>query len=282
MTVRLAVAGWSLFIAENVVLSENRTRIIQLLDDDEEESKYHILYGSCSTIATAAILYGFFKCRKAGPYQFPLYSIPSRARVVIAFALQATGCIGLTQLAPRMQMPVIFTPNETDVTSLDKGINNQALQQHNQQSNSSTEGKRSLKIRCPFDFSPSHNSQNGLAGIDRVTRHPALWSMACVGLGQAVVSSSIPLAAWYCMPTAVALIGGSHHDSRFQRGIGGYLHPDIYIRTSNIPFYGMIFGDQSADGGTKETFAALSREVKTSNLVVGAAMALLMAARRIR
>ena len=37
MSVRLAVAGWSLFIAENVILSENRTKIIELLEDDKEE-----------------------------------------------------------------------------------------------------------------------------------------------------------------------------------------------------------------------------------------------------
>ena len=46
MSVQLAVAGWGLFIAENWILSENRTSIIEWLEDDAEESKYHALYGN--------------------------------------------------------------------------------------------------------------------------------------------------------------------------------------------------------------------------------------------
>jgi hypothetical protein len=46
MSVQLAVAGWGLFIAENWILSENRTNIIKWLEDDAEESKYHALYGN--------------------------------------------------------------------------------------------------------------------------------------------------------------------------------------------------------------------------------------------
>ena len=52
-TMRWAVGGWSFFIVENVVLSENRARVIALLGDDERESRYHALYGSLSTAAAA-------------------------------------------------------------------------------------------------------------------------------------------------------------------------------------------------------------------------------------
>ena len=64
MSVKLAVAGWAFFLAENVILSENRTKIIELLNDDKEESRYHMVYGTCSTVATGAILYSFVKARK--------------------------------------------------------------------------------------------------------------------------------------------------------------------------------------------------------------------------
>ena len=44
---RWASGGWSFFIAENLVLSENRTMLIDQLGDDG----YHYLYGFFSTAA---------------------------------------------------------------------------------------------------------------------------------------------------------------------------------------------------------------------------------------
>ena len=49
--VRWAVGGWTLFVCENAVLSENRTWLIDSMGDD----KYHVFYGTCSTIATVSI-----------------------------------------------------------------------------------------------------------------------------------------------------------------------------------------------------------------------------------
>ena len=134
-------------------------------------------------------------------------------------------------MAPKAQIPVIFTSEEAAAQEDKSGPLPPSSSQ-----------KRLAKIRCPFDFTPP---VGGLYGIDRVSRHSALWSMACVGLGQALVTPSIPLAAWMCMPTVLALVGGGHHDSRFRRGIGGTLSADYEKKTSNIPFYGMMMGDQS-------------------------------------
>lgn len=263
MSVRLAAAGWGFFVAENVVLSENRSKIIELLDDDEHESKYHLLYGSCSTLATATIVYSWFKCKQAPPFQFRPKSFPGRLRVCSALVLQALGFIGLTQMAPRLQVPFVSPEN-----TIEEGV----------APSSSKEARRVTTIRCPFDFTP----QEGLSGIERVSRHSALWSMAFVGLGQAAVTASIPLAAWYTMPTAVALIGGGHHDSRFKRGIGGNITPELEARTSNVPFVGMVFGDQTSDGGSVGAFTALGREIKGLNMTFGVCGALLLFLRRIR
>ena len=52
---RWAVGGWSFFIAENVIISQNRADIIAALGDDAKETRYHILYGSCSSLATASM-----------------------------------------------------------------------------------------------------------------------------------------------------------------------------------------------------------------------------------
>lgn len=266
MSVQLAMAGWSFFIAENVILSENRTLIINYLNDDQEESKYHLLYGSFSTIATGTILYSYYKCRNASPYQFPLSSSPSRVRILLSLLFRSLGFVGALQLVPTLQMPVLLTHDTTN----------------NNQDTNQPESKTSFKIRCPFDFTTQSDNATKLKGVERVTRHPALWSLAFIGLGQATVTASIPLAVWYSMPTAVALLGGSHHDSRFRRGIGGNLTVSMDAKTSNIPFYGMIFGDQQKEGGTIGAFKALSRETKSSNLMVGIGLATLMALRRIR
>ena len=262
MSVRLAVAGWGFFVAENVIISENRSKIIEILDDDDDESKYHLLYGSCSTLATATIVYSWFKCKQAAPFQFHPKYFPGRLRVCSALVLQACGFIGLSQMVPRLQIPFELASQDTSevVAPSSKG------------------SRRVTTIRCPFDFTP----QDGLSGIERVSRHSTLWSMAFLGIGQAVVTASIPLAVWYTMPTAVALIGGGHHDSRFKRGIGGRISPEYEARTSNVPFIGMVFGNQTSDGGSVGAFTALSREIKGLNMTLGICGALLLFWRRIR
>eukprot|EP00429_Kryptoperidinium_foliaceum_P035047 CAMPEP_0176166482 /NCGR_PEP_ID=MMETSP0120_2-20121206/85149_1 /TAXON_ID=160619 /ORGANISM="Kryptoperidinium foliaceum, Strain CCMP 1326" /LENGTH=72 /DNA_ID=CAMNT_0017504031 /DNA_START=12 /DNA_END=227 /DNA_ORIENTATION=+ len=58
--IRWAAGGWAFFIAENAILSENRTYLIQELGDD----RYHLVYGTLSTIATASIGYSFYSIRK--------------------------------------------------------------------------------------------------------------------------------------------------------------------------------------------------------------------------
>ena len=56
-TLRWAVGGWSFFIAENVIISHNRTEIIEAFGNDA----YHAAYNTLSKAATAAIGWGWFK-----------------------------------------------------------------------------------------------------------------------------------------------------------------------------------------------------------------------------
>ena len=56
---RWAVGGWTFFIAENFLLSENRTWLIDEIGDDN----YHLVYGFFSTVACSSIGYGYFKLR---------------------------------------------------------------------------------------------------------------------------------------------------------------------------------------------------------------------------
>ena len=87
---------------------------------------------------------------------------------------------------------------------------------------------------------------------------------------------SLPQAAWLAMPTAVALIGGAHSDSRKRRGMGGTLPPELDAVTSNAPFVAMLSG---AQGGVLAAFSALVSELKTGNALAGAGMAALWALR---
>lgn len=54
---RFFIFGWGLFCTENLVLSENRTFIIEKLG----LSTYRSIYGTFSTISMASIAYGYFK-----------------------------------------------------------------------------------------------------------------------------------------------------------------------------------------------------------------------------
>ena len=77
----------------------------------------------------------------------------------------------------------------------------------------------------------------------------------------------------------VALVNGTHLDSRHRRGMGGSLSAELDASTSNVPFAAMLSG---AQGGVAEAFTALTQELKLSNASLGAAVALWLAVRRVR
>ena len=106
------------------------------------------------------------------------------------------GLVGFSQLLPKLQVPVGRTP-EPSTSSGGAGS-----------------GQRTWSVRCPFDFSAPAAEDGSIHGVQRVSRHAALWSFAAVCLGSAVVVPSIPQAACLAGPTMVALLGGAHTDSR--------------------------------------------------------------------
>lgn len=235
-----AVGGWSLFIVENYILSENRTFIINTVGDDN----YHYIYGTCSTAATASIAYAFFRKIKVDslPLRWPIGQPVPPAMMMLGFTLQAVGMTMASQALPRFQIPFVaesaMPPQEvTTVTRLS--------------STPPPSSPQKWKVRCPFDFTDSKSfTENGIVsptGLDRITRHPGLWSAALLGLGTAVMTPSLPRAVWWGMPTFVALVGGAHTDSRFRRGMGGVLDPAVDETTSNLPFWAMITGRQGSD-----------------------------------
>ena len=280
-----AAGGWSLFIAENLILSENRTYLIDQLGDDG----YHGLYGTLSTIAMGSVAYGYrYKVRGQGPFAFNP-AAGGRAgptSLAASFALQALALGMVSQSAPKLQIPVhlVDGSGSADAASAAKAAAGPAAPTAPASGGSGSQ----WKVRCPFDFSDS-KSQTGvpkgtkqqadqLAGLDRITRHPGLWSFGLLGLGNALLVPSIPTRIWLSMPAMVALIGGAHTDSRHRRGMGGELCKEVDEVTSNVPFLAMIMGRQ--EGGVMQTFQALGDEVKVLNAALAAGGAALWVARR--
>lgn len=259
---RWAVGGWSFFIAENVVLSENRSFIIEKLGGDEDV--YHYVYGACSTFAVGSIFYGYrYKVKPASYSALSAPVIPKRF-LAGAFLFQGVGAILASQSLPKLQIPFYLgSSSKQEIENIPTATSN----------NSTTNNK--WKVRCPFDFSDSKSFTTGGTdsayeprGLDRVSRHPGLWSFGLLGLGNSFLyPHNIPQQLWFAMPIAVALIGGAHQDSRFRRGMGGNLPNDVDCKTSNIPFAAMIAGKQ--DGGDiQQSFVSLIEEGKGLNAVL--------------
>lgn len=271
---RWAVGGWSFFIAENLILSENRSAIrVALASGDGEspevegDSRYHLLYGTLSTLATASIGYAYLrKVRNAAPLQWPIGAAPPGFRLGLCFGLQALGLAGMASALPKLQIPVARADGNTG--DLPAAVAQPAPSQP----------ARAWAVRCPFDFAADKNKDPTiLHGADRVSRHLGLWSFGLTFLGEAAVVASVPQAAWLAMPTLVALIGGAHADSRYARGMGGEPLPaDIAARTSNVPFWAMLSGAQGSGA-----FAALIDEAKLLNAACAAAVAAIWALRRL-
>lgn len=231
---RWAVSGWAFFIAENAILSENRTFLISELGDD----RYHLLYGTFSTAAMGSIAYSYYYLTKKAPPAVTkgVTKSISVGSLTSAWASTTLGFIMASQALPKMQVPV----------------------------------SSSLQVRCPFDFTDKREPDAKLYGLERITRHPGLWSMAFVFAGNAFLQTSLPLQLWWMGPTAIAWLGGMHSDSRFRRGMGGTLDPHYDSVTSNVPFVAMLTGRQGAIGKAAND---LFQEIKPLNAAMAATAA---------
>ena len=176
--VRWAAGGWTLFVVENAVLSENRTWLIDSMGDDN----YHAFYGTLSTIATVSIGYAYYKvARKTPPIPPQLRRWKKNASPPIVSGIGSWMCtsVGLvmaSQVAPTFQIPVSFFDGS------DKRY------------------QMNIQVRCPFDFNDKRLDSNdafGARGTERISRHPGLWSFALIGMGQSFLAPTIPLQIWW-------------------------------------------------------------------------------------
>lgn len=273
-SVRWAAGGWAFFIAENVILSENRTFLIENLGDDG----YHNVYGLISTAAVGSIVYAYVnKARNVPPLLWTVATAPLPSRIA-SWMLLSVGLGMASQTLPKFQMPLAYVPTTTTAEPVhDKDA--PAMSQE------APTKKSSFQVRCPFDFADAKKQKlsNGttpdLYGLERISRHPGLWSMALVGLGHACLVPSLPQRIWLCMPTLVAWVGGSHTDSRYRRGMGGTLDAEYDAKTSNVPFAAMVT-HSFWDGAGLDEWQRLVAEIKPLNALLAAGVAAVWAFRR--
>jgi hypothetical protein len=194
-----AIGGWTFFIAENAILSENRTYLITALGGDE--SNYHLMYGTLSTTATASIGYAYYHLTRKNPILVSYFKNSSAAlvpkppplpiaNVLVSWTCLSVGLVLASQALPKMQIPIRFTTSTTSSSSTSQ-------QQQQQQQQPAGEGNWKLSVQCPFDFSDkykdnnssSNNNSNVVTGVDRVSRHVGLWSLGLISVAQAVLIS---------------------------------------------------------------------------------------------
>lgn len=269
-SLKWALGGWSFFILENYLLSENRSTLIRHTSDDT----YHIAYGALSTCAMTSVLYGYFyKVKDAAPFLWRVGSVVPLGARLGSWICLSLGLGMVSQMPPKLQIPIHFSGEATAV----------ADEQTGQTTNSTTNvplnnpQKGGWKVRCPFDFTDNKSPTSEVHGLERITRHPGLWSFGLLGLGNALLVPSLPQRVWLSMPLMVALVGGSHTDSRFRRGMGGTLSNEYDEKTSNVPFLAMLSGKQ---GNVVDVCRELCWEGKGLNAVLALGVAGVWVARR--
>lgn len=261
---RCITIGWTGFILENLILSENRDYLIQTFGKDT----YHGVYGGLSTIACASFLFGYVKHRnfyklaqKANinsssqqllemPYWPPGGRFVGRSAGLV---LQCIGAVGMMQPLPKLQIPV--------------GVSSSSARDHSSGSSHGDDGGGSssassasswmpaFSLKCPVEWKASRDAQSGqVQGMHRVCREPLLWSFGILGFGTALRSNAPAAVAMYSFPLIFAAIGSAHKDSRYYRGRQeNPLTPEEENQTSWLPFGAVVTGQQRLEDIVKET-----------------------------
>lgn len=218
--------------------------------------------------------YAYKMVRNAEPMMWnSIKGAPLGAKVG-SFVCFSLGLGMMSQMPPKLQIPVEYRGGP--------GVGESAVQPNaiNTDANNTSFGEQSAgwKVRCPFDFTDNKNPDlNSVAGLERISRHPGLWSFAFLGLGQAFLTPSLPQQVWFAMPALVALIGGAHTDSRYKRGMGGCLEESYEKITSNVPFWAICSGKQGEIGNVLKE---MGEEVKPLNAAIAVGVAGIWVLRR--
>lgn len=269
-SVKLVTLGWSIFLAENIILSENRTAIIETVGD----KNYHRLYNTLSLSSTCLILYGYVRHgRNKGPTH-KLWNPAARPVKLAAFSLRAAGLIGISQQLPKVKNP--FTQVTSSSASSSASTNqkewisqgsSEYTKGHLQNSDPKPKGAASTS-GCPIDFQFGKDRKPGeIWGMKRITRHPQLFSLGLTCISFTLASSYYSHLVFWSMPLLFAFVGGAHQDSRYRRGMGGYLSREQESLSSLIPFQALLQG--------KQKWSDLAADLKEMNAILAIGLAAL-------
>ena len=219
-----------------------------------------------------SIFYAYFRKVKDAPPLLFKGPVPIGAKVA-SFMCLSVGLGMASQIPPKLQIPVQFvnknnSADENNTIATSASDTSATVAGPTQQTEGG--GGGAWKVRCPFDFTDNKDTNSPVYGLERISRHPGLWSFGLLGLGSAFLVPSLPQSLWLAMPSMMAMIGGAHTDSRFRRGMGGELSGEYGRVTSNIPFVAMLSG---AQGNVIDVMNEFSSEIKPLNaaLAVGTA-----------
>lgn len=241
---RYILLGWTFFISENLLLSENRDFIISKIT----EKNYHSLYNTLSAASCGSILYGYFRYGRQGP-RLANFGLVGRSGIirVLLVGVQALGMAGIISMLPKLQVPFALSFSsadaknasvvEVDATQSPGEIKTSVAVQDASTDNSST-GIPSVKLLCPIDF--SHKKDSSV--LTKITRHPQLFSLAFATLPIALTSPLASHLILFGFPSVFTLVGGMHLDHRYLKS--GRLSQEEYEKTSLLPFVALIQGKQ--------------------------------------
>jgi hypothetical protein len=235
-----AIGGWTFFIAENAILSENRTYLIRVLDGDGDgdgdgdEHNYHLLYGSLSTAATASIGYAYYHLTRKTPALVHYFKSSTTtairpplpiANLLLSWTCLSVGLVLASQALPKMQIPIRLTSSSSSQPPTIANGNEYGdmigPSPRPPPSPAADAAGWKLSVQCPFDFSDKYkdktnSSDNGssnnsimVTGVDRVSRHVGLWSLGLMSASQAALIIPSTAAAVVSSSTAAAAAASS-------------------------------------------------------------------------
>jgi hypothetical protein len=220
---RLIFWGWTGFIAENLVLSHNRSAIIEELGD----KNYHRIYNTLSTASCLTILYGFYRGKKLtspntihGLNKFN----GTRAGKILGMGIRVIGLGIGSQTFPKLQFPweIHYGASQKDQSE----INSQAIQH------------LTVKSKCPIEFGSDRDGETAIS--KKITRHPMLWTLGLTSLSFIFRSTYMHQVIFFGYPIIFTIIGGLHQDYRHLRGLGGILTEKDYENSSHVPFWAIL------------------------------------------
>lgn len=238
------LGGWTLFTAENVILSENRGLIRRSWGGSGGQGAYQNFYSLLSAATLSSTFFAYYRFARFG-----VQLSQSKPLVVhaAAVALRATGLVTMAQLLPPLNLaaaPIALgvSAPPPELPPMERGA-----------------------MGCPFDFN-AYKNRGEVYGITRVSRRPELVGLGFVSLGGALLATTATQVAFFGVgPLACFALLAAHSDRTMRHS--GDLTDSKEAQTSVTPFLALLDGRQS--------WSDLKDEIEPANAGAAVTLALL-------